>query len=193
MSCGFCALSVTIASNPIISRFMKGIFKINPPTPRYKTTWDPHIVLNYLSSLGTGDKLTLKLLSMKLLMLTSLVSAQRGQSLHMLDIRFMKEYLRRTKPLRGDSTKLLISFMKPHKHMSKELCPAGLKLWWKQLEYILVFSIPTAQGQLPHQKQKKHVYPFSKSWTLHAGHHQKHLTDFITSLHLMNLRLLTHF
>ena len=70
---------------------MKGIFKINPPTPRYKTTWDPHIVLNYLSSLGTGDKLTLKLLSMKLLMLTALVSAQRGQSLHMLDIRFMKE------------------------------------------------------------------------------------------------------
>ena len=53
---------VTIGSNPIISRFMKGIFKINPPTPRYKTTWDPHIVLNYLSSLGTGDKLTLKLL-----------------------------------------------------------------------------------------------------------------------------------
>ena len=82
---------VTIGSNPIISRFMKGIFKINPPTPRYKTTWDPHIVLNYLSSLGTGDKLTLKLLSMKLLMLTALVSAQRGQSLHMLDIRFMKE------------------------------------------------------------------------------------------------------
>ena len=82
---------VTIGSNPIISRFMKRIFKINPPTPRYKTTWDPHIVLNYLSSLGTGDKLTLKLLSMKLLMLTALVSAQRGQSLHMLDIRFMKE------------------------------------------------------------------------------------------------------
>ena len=101
---------------------------------------------------------------MKLLMLTALVSAQRGQSLHMLDIRFMKEgetqfdfllpehikqsrprykppsvmlkayptdktlcvvshmkeYLRRTKPLRGDSTKLFISFMKPHKHISRK-------------------------------------------------------------------------
>jgi len=82
---------VTIGSNPIISRFMKGIFKINPPTPRYKTTWDPHIVSNNVSSLGTGDKLTLKLLSMRRLMLTALVSAKRGQSLHMLDIRFMKE------------------------------------------------------------------------------------------------------
>ena len=160
---------VTIGSNPIISRFMKAIFKINAPTARYKTTWDPHIVLNYLSSLGTGDKLTLKLLSMKLLMLTALVSAQ---SLHMLDIRFMKEgetqfdfllpehikqsrprykppsvmlkayptdktlcvvshmkeYLRRTKPLRGDSTKLFISFMKPHKHISRETLSPGLKL-----------------------------------------------------------------
>ena len=82
---------ITIGSNPIISRFRKGIFKINPPTPRYKTTSDPHIVLNYLSSIGTGDKLPLKQLSMKLLMLTALVSAQRGQSLHMLDIRFMRE------------------------------------------------------------------------------------------------------
>ena len=74
---------VTIGSNPIISRFMKGIFKINPPTPRYKTTWDPHIVLNYLSSLGTGDKLTLKLLSMKLLMLTAIgLSSKRTKSPH---------------------------------------------------------------------------------------------------------------
>ena len=150
---------------------MTRIFKINPPTPRYKTTWDPHIVLNYLSSLGTGDKLTMKLLSMKLLMLTALVSAQRGQSLHMLDIRFMKEgetqfefllpehikqsrpgykppsvmlkayptdktscvvshmkeYLRRTKPLRRDSTKLFISFMKPHKHIWRETLSRWIK------------------------------------------------------------------
>ena len=155
---------VTIGSNPIISRFTTIIFKINPPAPRYKATWDPHIVLNYLSSLGTGDNLTLKLLSMKLLMLTALVSAQRGQSLHMLDIRFMKEgetqfdfllpehikqsrprykppsvmlkayptdktlcvvshmkeYLRRTKPLRGDSTKL---YETPQAYLTRNSVP----------------------------------------------------------------------
>ena len=216
---------------------MKGIFKIKPPTPRYKTTWDPHIVLNYLSPLGTGDKLTLKLLSMKLLMLTALVSAQRGQSLHMLDIRFMKEgetqfefllpehfkqsrpgykppsvmlkayptdktlcvvshvkeYLRRTKPLRGDSTKLFISFMKPLKHISRETLSRCIKTVMEAAGIYTSISIPTAQGKLPHQKQKQHVYPFRKSWTLQAGHHKKYLTDFITSLHLMNLRLLTHF
>ena len=40
----------------------------------------------------------------------------------------MKEYLRRTKPLRGDSTKLFISFMNPHKHISRETLSPGLKL-----------------------------------------------------------------
>ena len=39
----------------------------------------------------------------------------------------MKEYLRRSKPLRGDSTKLFISFMKPHKHISRE----SLSRWIK--------------------------------------------------------------
>ena len=39
----------------------------------------------------------------------------------------MKEYLRRTKPLRGDSTKLFISFMKPHKHISRETLSRWIK------------------------------------------------------------------
>ena len=39
----------------------------------------------------------------------------------------MKEYLRRTKPLRGDSTKLFIRFMKPHKHISRETLSRWIK------------------------------------------------------------------
>ena len=40
----------------------------------------------------------------------------------------IKEYLRRTyKPLRGDSTKLFISFMKPHKHISRETQSCWIK------------------------------------------------------------------
>ena len=97
-------------------------------------------------------------------MLIALVSVQRGQSLHMLDIQFMKEgdnssefalpehikqrrpgyklpsvllkaypedqslcvfthlkeYLQRTKPLRGTETKLFLSYMKPHHRASKD-------------------------------------------------------------------------
>lgn len=83
--------TTTIGSHPIISRFMKGIYRSKPPRPKYQTTWDVQPVLTYLSSLGTANNLDLKTLSLKLLMLVALVSAQRGQSLHMLDITLMKQ------------------------------------------------------------------------------------------------------
>ena len=150
--------NVNIGSHPIVSRFMKGIYKSNPPMPRYRTTWDVNQVLSYLSSLSKPTELSLKSLTLKLTMLIALVSAQRGQSLHMLDTQFMKEgdtffefalpehikqsrpeykmpsvllqaypvdqslcvfthmkeYLQRTKSLRGSETELLLSHVKPH-------------------------------------------------------------------------------
>ena len=110
------------------------------------------------------EKLDLKSLTLKLLMLIALVSAQRGQSIHMLDTACMKvtessyefslpehvkqsrpsfktpsvilkaypvnkalcvyshltEYLRRTQSPRGAETKLFISFVKPHKRVSRD-------------------------------------------------------------------------
>lgn len=80
----------TLGSHPLVSRFMKGIFKNIPSAPKYKTTWDAQIMLNYLSGLPDITGINLKSLTFKLLMLIALVSAQRGQSLHMLDISFMK-------------------------------------------------------------------------------------------------------
>ena len=74
--------TTTIGSHPIISRFMKGIYRSKPPRPKYQITWDVQPVLTYLSSLGTANNLDLKTLSLKLLMLVALVSAQSGQSLH---------------------------------------------------------------------------------------------------------------
>ena len=147
--------NTAIGSHPLISRFMKGIFKGSPPTPRYQSTWDVKPVLTYLSSLHPVEKLELKTLTLKLIMLIALVSAQRGQSLHILDTAYMKEapdvfefllsehikqrrpgyktpsvilkaypadsslcvvtclkeYLKRTKPLRGSETKLFISLL----------------------------------------------------------------------------------
>ena len=80
----------TLGLHPLVSRFMKGIFKNNLPVPKYQTTWDVQIILNYSSGLPDIKDLDLKSLTIKLLMLIVLVSAQRGQSLHMLDISFMK-------------------------------------------------------------------------------------------------------
>lgn len=75
----------TIGCHPLVSRFMKGIYKGSPPVPRYNLTWDVQPVLNYLASKSPVDGLDLKMLTHKLIMLIALVSAQRGQSLHILD------------------------------------------------------------------------------------------------------------
>ena len=83
--------NVNIGSHSIVSCFMKGIFKNNPPAPRYHTTWNVSPVLSYLSSLPKPNQSSLKSLTLELVMLVVLVSSQRGQSLHMLDIQFMKE------------------------------------------------------------------------------------------------------
>ena len=124
-------------------------------------------MLNYLSGLPDIMDLDLKSLTLKLLMLIALVSAQRGQSLHMLDISFMKvaetsyefalpdhvkqsrpgyntpsvvlkayphdildmalcvvyhlkEYLKRTESLRKNETRLFISYVRPHKRVSRD-------------------------------------------------------------------------
>ena len=81
-----------IGSHPLVVRFLKGVFNLRPPVPRYKEVWDVSIVLRYLKTLSSTSSLSLKNLSLKLVMLLSLVTAQRGQTLHLLDIDLMSTY-----------------------------------------------------------------------------------------------------
>ena len=74
----------SVGSHPLVSRFMKGIFHKKPSLPRYNVTWDVSVVLEYLKTLQDGKLLTLKMLSAKLVMLIALLSAQRGQTLHLI-------------------------------------------------------------------------------------------------------------
>ena len=70
---------------------MKGAYKGSLSTPQYQSTWDVQPVLTDISFLKPPEKLDLKTLTVKLVMLMSLVTAQRGPSLHNLDIDSMKE------------------------------------------------------------------------------------------------------
>ncbi|XP_061187368.1 uncharacterized protein LOC133195519 [Saccostrea echinata] len=78
---------VNIGSHPLIRRFMGGVFVLRPALPRYNVTWDVNIVLKYLKSLSPFSSLSLLQLSQKLVMLLALLSGQRGQTLHLIDIR----------------------------------------------------------------------------------------------------------
>ena len=79
---------VRVGQHELVSRFMKGIFNSNPPTPRYSATWDVDIVLKYLSSLPENIVLPLTALTHKLAMLFALCSANRCSELAALDLNF---------------------------------------------------------------------------------------------------------
>ena len=78
---------VPLGQHPIISRLIKGIFTSRPALPKTNVTWDPDIVLSYLKRLSPCYKLNLSVLTWKLAVLTALLTGQRVQSLHLLDIR----------------------------------------------------------------------------------------------------------
>lgn len=63
-----------------VDRFMRGVFKSRPNFPRYEQTWDPQPVLTYLENLYPLNSLNLEKLSVKLVLLLALGSAQRVQT-----------------------------------------------------------------------------------------------------------------
>lgn len=80
--------NLPVGQHPLVKRFLRGVFNIKPCLPRYGTTWDVNIVLEYLSLLE-NESLSLPDMTSKLTMLLTLVSGQRCQSLACLDIRDM--------------------------------------------------------------------------------------------------------
>lgn len=80
-----------IGAHPLVIRYMKGIFALRPPKPRYVSTWDVNAVLLYLRKLSPVKQLTLKDLTLKLTMLMALTQAARVQTLHLIScVQFKK-------------------------------------------------------------------------------------------------------
>jgi len=80
--------STELGSLPVVSRFMKGVFKSKPPKPKYCCTWNVQTALSYLESLEPLEDLTLKQLSYKTVLLLALTSAARAHELSSLDLTF---------------------------------------------------------------------------------------------------------
>ena len=74
-------------SEPLVCRFMRGVFNLRPARLRYSSIWNVSIVLNYLLRLVPAANLSLHMLSAKLVTLLALVTGQQCQALHALDIR----------------------------------------------------------------------------------------------------------
>ena len=161
----------SVGEHPLINRFVKGVFHLRPPTPRYKEIWDVNVVLNLLRKWAPANSLPLKELTLKLCTLIALISAQRVQSLHLLHLDYMKmkessaqfifkellkqdrpgnanfnlkmnayppdrrlcvvnylrHYIQRTEPIRGNERYLFISYKKPHRRISTQTIARWIK------------------------------------------------------------------
>ena len=70
-----------ISEHPLIRRFIKGVFNIKPPEPRYTYSWDVNVVLEYFNNLCENEALDYKQLSYKLVTLLMLLAGTRVNSL----------------------------------------------------------------------------------------------------------------
>ena len=118
-----CALSsflqlnntVNIGSHNLVRRFFKGVFTLRPALPKYNVTWNVDVVLTYLKGQEPLESLSLLQLSRKLLMLLALLSGQRGQTLHLIDIRNVHITDNSLKVVIGD----LLKTSKPGYHLGE--------------------------------------------------------------------------
>ena len=89
LSTFICLEGFPAGSHPLVRRFLKGVFNLRPAMPKYETTWDTSVVLRYLKKLSPVRRLDFKMLTLKLVMLFALLSGQRSQTLHLLELRDM--------------------------------------------------------------------------------------------------------
>ena len=83
-----------IGAHSMVSQAVKAVFRLRPPLPRYRATFDITIVFSYLLDLPDNPDLSLKQLTIKTLFLlicstlSRLASAQSlGSTLHVYEVR----------------------------------------------------------------------------------------------------------
>ena len=75
--------NLTFGKQDIVVRFMRGIFRLRPSLPKYTVTYDPQIVMDYLSTITNMD---LKALTFKLTTLLCFLTGQRNQTINSIDM-----------------------------------------------------------------------------------------------------------
>ena len=77
--------------HPLVKRLMKGFFNARPSLPRYNYTWSPEQVLAFLDEWSPPEKLTLRQLTLKVVTLIALITGQRCQTIHCMDLNSMQK------------------------------------------------------------------------------------------------------
>lgn len=88
LNCFRSALSLIVGkekgTNECVGRFLKGVFRTRPNFPKYQNTWNPSLVLDYLSNQYPNESLSLDGITKKLVTLLALSTGQRVQTLSLI-------------------------------------------------------------------------------------------------------------
>ena len=76
---------VAIGQHPMVSRLVRGVFNARPPIPRYSSTWDVQLVLNFIETRGKNNNLSLKMLTSKTVFLLAITRPSRSADLSQLE------------------------------------------------------------------------------------------------------------
>lgn len=127
-------LSEDIGTDIRIRRFMKGISKLRPCRPKYQTTWNPQLVLNYVGTLYPNEDLSILKLSRKLATLLVLITGHRLQTISLIRIEniiFTTEgaQIFISDQIKSSSTKMAQPCLKvPFYPLKQEVCVASVLL-----------------------------------------------------------------
>ena len=118
-----------VGQHPLVTRMLQGVYNERPPLPRYSTFWEVGVVLRYLRGLGEHGTLSLRLLTLKSVMLLALTRPARSVDLSKLDIRarsytsagvtFKAQHLSK----QSRSAKPLADFFYPRYPEDENICP----------------------------------------------------------------------
>lgn len=121
-----------VGQHPTIVRALKGAYNKRPSLPRYSTTWEVSKVTSYIVALGDNDSLSLKILSLKLVMLLALTRPSRSNNLSNFSLKAMRvlpegiQFNPVSLSKQSCSSRPLKPFTFPSFSSDKRLCPTEL-------------------------------------------------------------------
>ncbi|XP_058809947.1 uncharacterized protein LOC131675119 [Phymastichus coffea] len=80
-----------MAQDDRVMRFFQGCYNLRPSKPKYDITWDPKIVLDYLTSLPNNNDLNVLDLGRKLIALLALITGHRMQTFSLIELENIEE------------------------------------------------------------------------------------------------------
>ncbi|VDI71102.1 Hypothetical predicted protein [Mytilus galloprovincialis] len=83
--------NVPVGKHPLVIRFLKGVYHLRPTVHNDVNIWDVSIVLRLLRRLSPVADISVKDLTLKLVMLIALTNATRSQSIHLLKLSNMQK------------------------------------------------------------------------------------------------------